>query len=1177
MSFHLAMMERVGVVGLLAHRDLPKEERLLALSSAVRVRGERTLGLRDFDADRPADPANAFIHKAIDTAPRGGYGSYSWCLPATTADIGSLGVARPIAEYNNFTGTVYGFDWLQAVRTPDGDFDDVGLNTADATFNWGGQFPLGIDVLEVSTTRHPDAQGDPQVLRFAAGGPMVAHGNLNEGAIFSARVFSTIPNQGSLDYVHSGGLHTYVAPRLTPNDPKRTSALGPAPGGVVAWQLASSPINDQGGPQPGYGAITALTHEPATQAPPPPPREVPITGRRHFEDVSEADTTGDPAGGGVAPNNGASTSNPDPACGTPIPLPDAVLPTYSAHYRVRDGSFSTAGWAPINALTSYLAGGPITPGHLRSINRLGINDDRECWNPAGLDCRALWTLTEPGNERRDAPLEFLQMQEPCVIQNEGVPRRVFLMHDQRPTRYMRTDGVAGNDVQSERRGLWRWHCNVPIAAAPPIERWPTVLPPEQGAPIDDFAITGGGRLGFAQVAGVTFRPTSNQLRATPHDEGTTPLVGRLVAMAGAATHVGVEYGEQTSYQDLLLLGEPGTASGVVMFAPPEVTRARDLTLAAAAELASRRTSAAVLALHPTTALALGYAIDDSGLVARGWHAALNGTALVLAGRDDSGVAATDRRLALGGYIGMTEQGSDPAAVAGEVQVFVKTGGLYVRLANGTVVGPLSATTGTVTGPGSSTDTALVRWNGTTGTALLNSTVTLDGSGNLAGVGNLTLTGTVDGRDVSADGAVLDAHVASTSNPHLVTKTQVGLGNVSNDAQLKIASNLSDLANASTARTNLGLGTMAVATATDYLSKAGNLSGLADTSVARTNLGLGTMAVATATDYLAKADNLSGLANTGTARTNLGVAIGTDVQAYSAALASIAGLTTAADKGIYTTGSNTYATFDFTAFARTLMDDADASAARTTLGLGTVATESTVPVGKGGTGVTSLTSGALLLGGSTVGTLAVGTAYHLLRVNAGGTAYETALLSNSSLSDNTIALARLVNASGAGFIAAGSAGAWAYQTTAGATALLDEVIGDSGAGGTKGLVPAPDPGDAAAGKFLSADGSWVAPGGRAQTHYTADATLVGNEYAFANRTAPGNLTLTVPDPTTATGPIDICAQSTGADIIVTAGAYKINGAGGASITIQTGAGRALAHLFPNATDGSWEMCPACVVA
>ena len=88
--------------------------------------------------------------------------------------------------------------------------------------------------------------------------------------------------------------------------------------------------------------------------------------------------------------------------------------------------------------------------------------------------------------------------------------------------------------------------------------------------------------------------------------------------------------------------------------------------------------------------------------------------------------------------------------------------------------------------------------------------------------------------------------------------------------LKIDSNLSDLASAPTSRTNLGLGTMAEATATDYLAKADNLSGLASTATAQTNLGLGTMAVATATDYLAKAGNLSGLADAPTARTNLGL-------------------------------------------------------------------------------------------------------------------------------------------------------------------------------------------------------------------------------------------------------------------------------------------------------------------
>ncbi len=46
----------------------------------------------------------------------------------------------------------------------------------------------------------------------------------------------------------------------------------------------------------------------------------------------------------------------------------------------------------------------------------------------------------------------------------------------------------------------------------------------------------------------------------------------------------------------------------------------------------------------------------------------------------------------------------------------------------------------------------------------------------------------------------------------------------------------------------------------------------------------------------------------------------------------------------------------------------------------------------------------------------------------------------------------------------------------ATAILDAMVGDSGSGGTKGLAPAPASGDAAAGKFLKADGTWVAPTG-----------------------------------------------------------------------------------------------------
>jgi len=61
-------------------------------------------------------------------------------------------------------------------------------------------------------------------------------------------------------------------------------------------------------------------------------------------------------------------------------------------------------------------------------------------------------------------------------------------------------------------------------------------------------------------------------------------------------------------------------------------------------------------------------------------------------------------------------------------------------------------------------------------------------------------------------------------------------------------------------------------------------------------------------------------------------VGVDVQGYDAGLTSIAGLTTLADRMIYTTASDTYAVTPLTTAGRALLDDADASAQRTTLGL-----------------------------------------------------------------------------------------------------------------------------------------------------------------------------------------------------------------------------------------------------
>ncbi len=85
-----------------------------------------------------------------------------------------------------------------------------------------------------------------------------------------------------------------------------------------------------------------------------------------------------------------------------------------------------------------------------------------------------------------------------------------------------------------------------------------------------------------------------------------------------------------------------------------------------------------------------------------------------------------------------------------------------------------------------------------------------------------------------------------------------------------------------------------------------------------------------TGSLGIADGGTNATSAGDARTNLGLAIGSDVQSHSGILDDIAATTQAANKGIFFDTANSAATFDLTAAGRALLDDADAAAMRQTL-------------------------------------------------------------------------------------------------------------------------------------------------------------------------------------------------------------------------------------------------------
>jgi len=76
---------------------------------------------------------------------------------------------------------------------------------------------------------------------------------------------------------------------------------------------------------------------------------------------------------------------------------------------------------------------------------------------------------------------------------------------------------------------------------------------------------------------------------------------------------------------------------------------------------------------------------------------------------------------------------------------------------------VGASGGDVVGPVGATNNALARFDLGTGKLIKNTGAILDNSNNLSGIGDIALSGTVDGRNVSADGTAIDLNTAKDTN------------------------------------------------------------------------------------------------------------------------------------------------------------------------------------------------------------------------------------------------------------------------------------------------------------------------------------------------------------------------------------------------------------------------------
>lgn len=232
--------------------------------------------------------------------------------------------------------------------------------------------------------------------------------------------------------------------------------------------------------------------------------------------------------------------------------------------------------------------------------------------------------------------------------------------------------------------------------------------------------------------------------------------------------------------------------------------------------------------------------------------------------------------------------------------------------------------------------------------------------------NITLSGTqtVDGVSLVAGDRVLVKNQTTGSQNGIYAVVSGGTWTRTTDADTsaKVTSGMFTFVEAGTTNADSGwvlttdgtitLDTTALAftqfsgagqiTAGAGLTKTGNTLDVGTASSSRIvvnadNIDLATTGVTAGTYQSVTVDSYGRISGGTNPTTLAGYGI-VDAQPLDATLTALAGVTVSANQLIYATGADTFSTTSFTVFGRSLVDDADASTARTTLGLGTIATQ-----------------------------------------------------------------------------------------------------------------------------------------------------------------------------------------------------------------------------------------------